>query len=381
MLRVLLRSLFALVVAAAAVMVGWRVLRPAEVLATATPPYPTAPVVWPHVTGRTPAAPLFVDGRVRVYASKRQIRADAPIDADTVRTAIWSFRRWPEQLSGVVAAGRTVISRWSDGDLVALDGDTGKIVWRAGGPSGPGYSGHRTGAGTVWRPDDLRMAGHRVLVTAGGQIFAYEASTGARLWTSATACDDGFTTGGGRLVCPSGALDTATGAAVASFPAGPYTPVGCGVAWSGCAALRDAGGHGWLTTGAAAVRAPALDRPDATVAAGLVFYPVGDTLRSVDPVTGAARHDYPAAQVLGVSAGRVVLLTGDRTLLLVDPRTGRTVARFPLAYETEKLTWDPGLWQVTGSFVAVERLAPKRPDNPDTPGYYFSVDTVIIAGL
>jgi len=380
-LRVLLRSLFALVVAAAAVLIGWRVLRPAEVLASVHPPYPKVPAVWPHVTGRTPVAPLIVDDRVRVYASKRQIRADAPINANSVRTAIWSFRRWPEQLSGVVATGRTVISRWSDGDLVAIDGDTGKIVWRAQGPSAPGYSGHRTGAATVWGPENLRVAGPSVLVTAGGQIFSYEVSTGTRRWTSATACDDGFTTAGGQLVCPSGAVDAVTGATVASFPAGPYTPVGCDVAWSACAGLRDAAGHGWLTGGATPVRAAALDRPDATVAAGLVFYPSGDSLRSVDPRTGAVRHDYPAAQVLGAAAGRVVLLTGDRTLLVIDPRSGQTLASYPLAYLTEGLTWDPGRWQVTDRFVAVERLARDRPDDPDTAGYYFSVDTVVLAEL
>ena len=230
MFRVLLRSLFALVVAAAAVLVGWRVLRPAEVLATAAPPYPKVHATWPHVTGRMPIAPLIVDDRVRVYASKRQIRADAPANADTVRTAIWSLRRWPEQLSGVVAAGRTVISRWSDGDLVAIDGVTGKIVWRAPGPPASGYAGHRTGAATVWNPEDLRVAGPSVLVTAGGQMLAYEVSTGTRRWTSPTACDNGFTTAGGQVVCRSGALDAATGVAVASFPAGPYTPVGCDVA-------------------------------------------------------------------------------------------------------------------------------------------------------
>jgi len=357
------------------------VLGPAEVLATVKPPYPTAPLVWPHVIGRTPVAPLFVDDRVRVYAAKRQIRADAPPNSDTVRTAIWSFRRWPEQLSGVVAAGRTVISRWSDGDLVAIAGDTGKIVWRAQGPSASGYAGHRTGSATVWAPENLRVAGPSVLVTAGGQISAYEVSTGTRRWTSPTACDNGFTTAGGQVVCPSGAVEVATGSAVASFPAGPYTPVGCDVASSGCAGLRDAAGHGWLTSGATPVRAAALDRPDATVAAGLVFYPSGNSLRSVDPVTGVVRHDYPAAQVLGVSAGRVVLLTADRTLLAIDARSGQTVLRYPMTFLGEKLTWDPGRWQVTDRFVAVERLAKNRPDDPDTPGYYFSVDAVILAEL
>ncbi len=377
----LLRSLLALVVTAAAVLVGWRVLAPAEVLATVKPPYPTVATPWPHVTGHTPVAPLIVADRVRVYASKRQIRADAPVDAKTVYTAIWSFRRWPAQLSGAVASGRTVISRWSDGDLVAIDGVTGKIVWRASGPAAPGYSGHRTGSSTVWAPEGLRLAGPSVLVTAGGQIFAYEVSTGTRRWVSATACGDGFTTAGGQLVCPSGLVDAATGSAVASAAPGPYTAIGCDVASSRCAGVRDAAGHGWLTTGPTPVRAPALDRPDATIAAGLVFYPDGNVLRAVDPATGATRHEFPAAQVLGVSSGQVVLLTAGRNLIEVDPGTGATVAQFPMAYESESRTWDPGRWQVTDQYVAVERLAQDGPDNPDTPGYYFSVETVVIAEL
>ena len=98
-------------------------------------------------------------------------------------------------------------------------------------------------------------------------------------------------------------------------------------------------------------------------------------------MTGAVRHEYPAAQVLGVSAGRVVLLTADRRLLAIDPRSGQTVTQYPMAFLTEKLTWDPGRWQVTDRFVAVERLAQDRPADPDTPGYYFSVETVVIAEL
>jgi hypothetical protein len=145
--------------------------------------------------------------------------------------------------------------------------------------------------------------------------------------------------------------------------------------------VRDAAGHGWLTTGPIPVRVPALDRPDATIAAGLVFYPDGNFLRAVDPATGATRHEFPAAQVLGVSSGQVVLLTAGRNLIEVDPATGATVAQFPMAYESESRTWDPGRWQVTDQYVAVERLAQDGPDNPDTPGYYFSVETVVIAEL
>jgi outer membrane protein assembly factor BamB len=380
-LRVSLRSLSALVMVAAAVLVGWRVLAPAEVLATVAPPYPAVRPDWPHVTGRTGVAPLIVDGKIRVYASKRQVRADAPIDAETVHTAIWSFRRWPEQLSGVVAASPTVISRWSDGELVAIDGRTGKIVWRADGPKAPGFGGHRTGADTVWGPPGLHLAEDAVLVTAGGRIEAYEVSTGARRWSTTATCADGFTTEGGQYVCSAGAYALATGSPVVSFPAGPYTPVGCDVAASNCTGLRDGAGHGWITDTVNPARAPTLDRPDSTVAAGVVFYRDAGGLRAADPVTGEVLHGYPSdSQVLGDADGRVVLLTGDRRLLTVSPRGGDETA-FPLVFDTESRDWDPGRWQVTDGYVAIERLARDRPRDPDTPGYYFSYEPVIIAAL
>ncbi|GIM93480.1 PQQ-binding-like beta-propeller repeat protein [Paractinoplanes toevensis] len=382
MQKVLLRALVALVVAAAAVLVGWRVLAPAEVLAVVKPPYPAAGQALPGVTGRLPVAPLIVDQQIRVYASKRQIRADAPINAKTVRTAIWSFRRWPQQLSGVVAVGPTVISRWSDGALVAIDGRTGTIAWRADGPAAPGWSGHRTGAGAVWRPAGLHVAGDVVLVTAASESSAYAASTGTRLWTASGLCADGFTTGGGRYVCPLGAYDTATGGAVASFPAGPYTPLGCDVAASGCAGLRDGSGRGWLTDGSTPVRAPTLDAAGSTVALGLVFQPTADALVAVDPVTGVAVRRYPAgAQVLGAAGDVVVLLTADRQVMEVSPRSGTVRATFPAAFGTERPHFDVGGVQVTSRYVAIERLAVARPANPDTPGYYYSADTVLMAAM
>ena len=83
----MLRSLLALVVAAGAVLTGWRVLGPAEVLDPASTPYPAVADRSPGVLGRTNMAPLIVDGRIRVYASKRQVRADGPADAKAVMTA------------------------------------------------------------------------------------------------------------------------------------------------------------------------------------------------------------------------------------------------------------------------------------------------------
>ncbi|MET0414786.1 MAG: PQQ-binding-like beta-propeller repeat protein [Actinoplanes sp.] len=346
--RVLLRSLLALVVAAGAVLIGWRVLAPAEVLSAATTPYPAAVDRAPGVVGRTNMAPLIVDGRIRVYAAKRQVRADGPADAKTVMTARWSFRRWPEQLAGVAASGRTVVSRWSDGELVAIDGRTGEIAWRADGPEARGFDGHRTGAGTVWAPPGLRVAPGVVVVSGGGDLVAYELTTGVRRWRI-SACADGFTTGGGHYVCPTGAVDLATGAPVGSWPAGPYTPLDCATGLSTCAAMLDGAGQHWSIEAAAPRR--------------------------------SAAPDYPDAQVLGRSNGNVVLLRPDRHLVEVDPRTGATLAEFPLAVGTERLTWKPGRWQVTDGFVAIERLAPDGPADPETVGHYFTTETVILAAL
>jgi outer membrane protein assembly factor BamB len=376
--RVLLRSLLALVLTAAAVLIGWRVLKPAEVLATVKPPLPTAHREFTEVHGQLALAPLVIDGKIRVYASKRQVRADTPVDAQSVYTAIWSFRRWPEQLSGVVAAGETVVSRWTDGDLVAIDATTGKIVWRATGPAGPDFAGHRTGSATVWAPPGLRVAGPSVLVTAAGMVYAYAKSSGTKLWSA--TCSAAFTTAGGQVVCPTGAYDAGTGATIAAFPPGPFTPLGCDVASSACAGLRDGDGHGWLTTTPTPARAAPLDRADAALAAGMVLYADG---HAVDASTGRARHDFPAGTLLlGASSGRAVLLTPDRTLILADPRTGLPSTSFPLVRSAERTDWDVSRWQVTDHHLVVERLSGKRhDDNPDTPGYYFSAEPVILAAL
>jgi hypothetical protein len=154
-----------------------------------------------------------------------------------------------------------------------------------------------------------------------------------------------------------------------SWPAGPLTPLGCAAAASHCAGLRDGGGQGWLTDTPTPRRSAALDRPGSTVAAGLIWYPSGGALEAADPAGGVRR--YPAAQVLGVSRGRAVLLTPGRHLLAVDPRAG-VVADFPLAVGGEKLTWSPGGWQVTDGHVAIERL---------TADGYFTTETVVLAAL
>jgi hypothetical protein len=355
----------------AATLVIWQILKPATVLAAATDPYPPAPVHAPGVTGRTSVAPLIVDGRIRVYAAERQLRADGPVDAKTLYTPRWSLRRWPQQLNGVVAIGSTVVSRWSDGEVIALDGRTGTIAWQVKGPPADPYAGLRTGASTVWAPPGLFTAGSRVLVTGAGQVFAYE---GGMLAGQATACADGFTTQADQYVCPTGAWNVANGQPVATWPTGPFTPLGCGIAHSGCEGFRDATGQGWLSiAGGSPRRTPALDSPGSTVAAGLPLTVTGSSVASArwtwtDPAGGPV-------QVLGGEAGKIQLLTAGRDLVTLDATTG-TATAIRLAVDTEKTTWTPGLWQTTATYTAIERL---NNTNPTTVDHYFTVETVIIA--
>jgi hypothetical protein len=459
--RVLLRIMAAALLLVVSGLIGWRVLAPAELSASArtpTPPTPSTELL--GVTSRLNVAPLIVDGTVRVYAAKHQVRADGPVTARAVYTARWSFRRWPEQLSAVVASGTTVVTRWSDGKLVAIDARTGKEIWRADGPDAPGYAGHRTGAAAVWDPPGLRTATGTVLVTEGQTLSGYAVSTGQSLWraTVPAGCVEGFTTSGNAYLCATGVYDTTSGAALTGWPAGPYSPVGCGT--SGCEAFRDGAGQGWLVTTAEPRRAPALDDPLATIVAGVVITathagallpsspaspavtpgpaspavnPSPSTSAPVEPppsvgastssstpaagtapsslapagplpsapagtspssyfeavvgrsVDGAALWTTPGpVRVLGGDSETVLLLTPGNRLKGVDARTGLEKYSYRLLFVPDKedtLKWKPGLFHVTDGFLAIERLNRDAPDDPESPIYYLTLDTVLLVAL
>ncbi|HWS37408.1 MAG TPA: PQQ-binding-like beta-propeller repeat protein [Actinoplanes sp.] len=420
MTRVLLRILAAALLLVVSGLIGWRVLAPTELSATATEPYPSATAAARGVTSRLNVAPLIVDGRVRVYAAKNQVRADGPVTAEQVYTALWSFRRWPEQLNAVVASGTTVVSRWSDGKIVALDGRTGEVVWRADGPAAPGYAGHRTGAATVWDPPGLRLAAGAVVVTQDQELAGYDLGTGSALWkTSVPAgCSEGFTTAGGAYACATGAFDVLSGTPVSGWPAAPYHPVGC--VTSGCAGFRDGTGQGWLATSAQPRRAPVLDDPGATIAAGVVVTSVpsassvadlpsvsaspspvvvplgpgpsapagaGSASPSAGVVVGRAVDGATLwmtsgpARVLGESSGTVLLLSPENHLTGVEARTGAVRFVFPMAMKKDSTDWKAGLYHVTDGYLAIERLNEDGPDDPESPLYYYTVDTVLIAAL
>ncbi|BCJ43233.1 hypothetical protein GCM10010168_00250 [Actinoplanes ianthinogenes] len=382
MTRVLLRASAAVLLLLSSALIGWRVLGPAERLDTSPEPYPVLVVSAPGVLGRISVAPLIFNDRLRIYAAKHQLRADEPVYGRAVYTSRWSLRRWPEQLSGVVTTGTTVVSRWSDGQLVAQDGRTGKILWRASGPDAPDYAGHRTGAAAVWSPPGLRIAGGSVVVAEGHDLLGYDLGTGAQRWRIETPadCADGFTTAGGVVVCPVGAYDASSGQPVATWPAGPSTPLGCPVADSGCAGFRDAAGHGWLTASATPQRATALDRPEATVAAGVVVAAAGGAVTGYAP-DGTVRWTWPGeARVLGGSSTQVLLFRPDHHLVVLDAATGDRRADVRLAFGKEDDLWEIGAYQISEHYLAIERRRLGGPDDPDSPIYYYTTDTVLLAG-
>ncbi|MGC4852634.1 PQQ-binding-like beta-propeller repeat protein [Micromonospora sp. DT4] len=408
--RLVLAVAVLLAVAAVAVVVH-RVLAPAEVSTPARGDYPATPQPAPGVVGRLPVAPLIVDGRLRVYAAHRQVYADRPVDGRHRTTPYWSYRRWPAGLTGVVASGSTVVSRWSDGRLVALDASTGRVQWRADGPVPVRSTAvvRRTGAATVWNPSGLFLTdlpdGRTVLtVTGDTQASGVELSSGRELWRTDLPGDcrsDIGTTATGQLI----GLDACAGSAMIEFrdaatglvggrwrpPGGPddlvVTPLGCRTGRSGCLALRtagpgDAGGRGWVLGSGEPLAAPALDPAGVAVvgeqAVGVVDgVAVGRSVRS-----GAElwRHTgLGPARVLTTQPGRVHLLTEANDLVTLDPVSGRLLSRSTLNVGSDGTGWTPGAMWADAGYVAVERLREPVDPNGGDQRYYLTSEAVILA--
>ncbi|MBQ1072384.1 PQQ-binding-like beta-propeller repeat protein [Micromonospora sp. C31] len=406
-IAVAVAALLATVAVAATV---YRVLAPAEVVTPARAEYPAAASPAVGVVGRLPVAPLIVDGRLRVYAAHRQVYADRPVDGRHRTTPYWSYRRWPATLDGVVASGTTVVTRWSDGRLVALDARTGRVAWRADGPAPVGErTVRRTGAATVWDPRGIFVAaasdGRHVVVAAGAdRVRAVDLADGRELWRAEvdSGCHETVgSTASGQLIgvdsCAGPAVvefrDAVTGAAGVRWrPPGAgadlvAAPVGCGTGRTGCTGLRtaapgDDAGRGWLLGTGDPVAAPALDRPDAelvgeTAVAVVDGVPVGRSAR-----TGAElwrRTGLPQVRLLAVQPDRVHLLTETNDLVTLDPATGAQRSFFALNVGSDGIGWAPGAAYAADGFVAVERL--RKPVDPtgDDRRYYLTSEPLILA--
>jgi outer membrane protein assembly factor BamB len=347
------------------------------------------------------------------------VLADGPVDATTRRTPYWSYRRWPAEVSGVVAAGNVVVTQWSDGQLIALDARTGKITWQTDAPvPEQAYTGRRTGASTIYAPGGVHTAtttdGQPVVVVNGHtELLVVDLATGQQLWrtTVGASCRTSALTTANQLVavdtCVSPQVvefrDVATGAVTLRWRppgAGPklaVTPVGCATGDSACRAIRTTSGtssQGWLVdavgkpgsqsggTAAPPVAAPALDAPQSVLVGDVAVTPQGRQLVARSVRNGAQvwqRTDPAPVRILAVEPGRVHLLTDERDLLTLDSATGRELSRFSLTYG-QVMTWAPGYAYAANGFVAVERLTePVDPHTSDAQ-YYAAPDPVILAG-
>jgi hypothetical protein len=380
-----------------ATLAGVRVFRPTDTVDAAHGAEPGPATATAVAYGELLHAPLIVAGRLRVYGAANRVWADGPVDAKMSTSAYWAFRRWPAQLVGVaVVADRLVVSQWSDGQLVALRPDTGRIAWRAyARVRTAGYPGRRTGAQIVYAPPDLltgTAAGGRPVVVAIGadSVSALDADTGATLWRQPGGGDPTcrhYFTAPGLVVdydeCRRSIVDTRTLALGTrrDWPSttGPVTPVGCAVGRSGCTGVAGPGG-GWLIgTDGELTAAPHLtDRAGWLVGSTVVVNGVAARdVRTGAPLWRTAID----GDVVAVEPGAVHVLTRDRDLVTLDLATGsvRTALWAKPPYALER-PWRPGYVYASHGYLVIERLqVDGRPEQTDGE-YYLPVPTLLFTG-
>ncbi|HZM76458.1 MAG TPA: PQQ-binding-like beta-propeller repeat protein [Candidatus Limnocylindrales bacterium] len=405
------------VLLAATGVIAWRVLRPAEVSTPATTSLPEVVRPAPGALGVLISAPLVIDDRIRVYAKKREVWADGPPSYHYERSAYWAYRRWPAEVTGVLAVKADqplVVTAWSDGALVAIEAETGNVAWRVedGSPLGEEYDGRRTGSQTVYTPPGLFSAGPSTFVTADEEVTARSVATGQTLWTvpspllsrpahppsrgpDAPKCrGDALTTVGEQLMlldtCTKiiARLDVSSGQSLPSMPAEAVEPVSCRVGHSDCAAMRvTANGTvtGWTLTGPTPARLAPLAAPGSLYDGQNVIVPeAGSSLSAVDAEGQALWTWRPTApapfRLLAADRNRVLVLESDGTLVSLNPTNGRfkSFASALMEHEPDR-PYDVSQSYVSGSYVVLERTNPGVPPTADDEEYYYTNRPILIA--
>jgi outer membrane protein assembly factor BamB len=370
--------------------IGYRVLAPHETLIRPREPYPDGgPIDDERPFSELRAAPLVVDGRLRVYAEKWRVWSDGPVGGRYEATPYWVYRRWPAQVVGVVAVdaegGPLIVSQWSDGQLVALDARRGELAWRVAGPGvGRGYDGRRTGASVVYEPESLltvHAPGGDIVVASGfGRLRAFDAATGAQRWDRAlqTGCVPAVWTGDSVVAIPACAsvdvmfVDAATGAPRATWrpPAAP-SPVQCALGRSGCRVLTSSGST-WLV-GPDGEPTPMPDLPGGGLLVGdRVVYPTASGVAARPLQGGPPQWTWNGqGELLATSPSNVYLLTEDRTVLALDPETG-ALELVGCAAATPGEQWRLGhVYPTEGTpYIALERLTSAGPEAEDQRYFY-----------
>jgi outer membrane protein assembly factor BamB len=391
----------ALLLLAGAVVVASHVFRPRDTLTRPTVPYPD-PVV---ITDERPfselrAAPLVVDGRLRVYAETWRIWADAPVGSRYENTPYWSFRRFPAEVVGLVsvetAQGPYIISQWSDGDLIALNARAGSIAWRASAPSAQAkYDGRRTGASTVYSPRSLLTArsGNQyvAVATSAGSIHAFDATTGTALWQASVpgGCNPLAWTGSGLLAIPACGGTTVTFRAVDTgatrgtwSPPVAAIPSLCAIGRSECRLVTVGSDTSLLSADPAATFTPVPRiEPNAVLAGDRVVYPISTGLVARRLTDGAPLWTWNGkGRLLAADSVGVYVMTADRTILGLSPVTGR-LSVLGCASARRQDVWTLGhIYTTDEDYIALERLSGAPPSSTDSM-YYFSPQPVALVEL
>ena len=371
--------------------VVYRVLAPHETLTAPTVPYPDVAVI----TDERPfselrAAPLVVEGRLRVYAEKWRVWADAPVGERYESTPYWAFRRWPAQVVGVVttssASGPVVVTQWSDGDLVALDARHGSIAWRATVPIGNReYDGRRTGAGVVYEPRSLltvRVADRTLLLVSGPKgMVAFDPATGQQLWQRELDCESGGWTGAGMLVLPDCTTATtihfvraADGADLGSWtsPKPGVAPQAalCEMARIECRLVTVDYKTWQLGAGGTLDSVPELE-VGAQLAGERIIYQTGTGVAARRLTDEAPLWTWSGqARLIAADSAGVYLITDDRTVYELSPATGHLVA-VGCASSAPNEDWQLGhVYPTGGTYLALERITNASVRSEDRQYFY-----------
>jgi outer membrane protein assembly factor BamB len=440
LLRLAVAVLAVLAIALAVAVTGYRTLRPAETLSRATRPVPSPEPIKSIQYGELHSAPLIVDGRLRVYADQRRVFADTPVTAIREMTPHWAYRRWPAEVVAITTVEKSstggnmsvVITKWSDGAVVALDASTGESVWqgRVDPPSGETFQGRRTGSKTVYDPDGLFVTAssvsRRPIVIATGKDVAqaFDPWTGTVRWsrtfTEHAGCREvdwtGETTYLVKDSCAMPAIleifDAESGSKLGQWrppgaSIGPpnvanwfLQPASCVLGHSGCrlfkaAATGDAvsfsdaaAGLGkitptyWRVGPEGAVTPQPYADKDNVIAVGdtLVEQVVTDYIWAFSASTGKRLWmSEVAGRLIAADDRNVYIINREYQLLVLNMVTGAVTSSTELRIRPED-RWVYKQTYVHNSCLVVERLLSLRESDVDER-YYFSDTPIVLVGV
>ncbi|MEU4681147.1 PQQ-binding-like beta-propeller repeat protein [Micromonospora sp. NPDC023737] len=391
------------------------VLRPGSRLSPAEVPYPAPAAASVGVVAQLRAAPLILDGRLRVFATQNDVWAE-PLTAPDGTDSYWSYHRWPAEVVGVVAFGAAgtappvVVVKWSDGLLVALRADSGDIAWttRVQTKDSDEYWGRRTGTRTVYGDGTLfslysaRSGSSPVVISSGDtEVDAFDPISGRQLWSVDLPTCHGVDWTGEQvfatILCSNGVhtihlYDAGTGRLLGTWVppwlSASSTPAqrswirwltACRTESSECQGFQIRRDETWrIHADGSVTKEPVVSSDiDDRVAGDVVVRRTDGRLTGLRRDTGGQMWQIPldSRRAIAADAGTVYLLTSANDLACVDGRTGTVRATVPLP----GAGWTAYSMYATDGFVVIERLNPDARERDGDRSYYYGSRPVVLA--